>query len=194
MAENEKNKIAKAGVSYEDLQKILAATNKKNPKESDLATLREMMREDASIWQIYGDWARQSQDVILNEYFENSGFVLETVKKKLADLRDELGWENAAEIEKLLIRQICLSWLRLYYVERQHHQFTSGSHSLTSGIYWDKRLSMAQKRHLRAIESLAKVRKMMAQTDKLEAAASKAKSSQTLNSIKILEAMTKSDN
>lgn len=52
---------------------------------------------------------------------------------------------------------------------------------------------MAQKRHLKAVESPAKVRKMIAQTAKLEATASEAKSSQTLNSIKILEGITKSD-
>lgn len=188
MAENEKNKLSFTG---EDLQQVVNATNKKNPKEADLQRLREMMREDASIWQIYGDWARQTEDVILSEYFESSGFLLETVKKKLVDLRDELGWDNAPEIEKLLIRQICLSWLRLYHAERMHQQRTNQTHSFDLGMYWEKRLTLAQKRHLKAIESLAKVRKMTAQTDKLQAAASKAKSSQTLNSLKILEAMTK---
>jgi len=187
------NKLTKPDKSKRDFEEVFAATNKKNPKEEDIKALREFMRDDASIWQTYGDWARQSEIVILNEYFETSGFLLETVKKKLTNLRDELGWQDAAEIEKLLIRQVCLTWLRLYYVERQHHQATSGSHSLTQGIYWDKRLTVAQKRHLKAVESLAKVRKIEAQTKKLEAAASKAKSSQTLNSIKILESMTKSD-
>ncbi len=187
-----KNKLAKVEDTKKDFASIVAATNKKNPAQQDIEALREMMREDASIWQNHGDWAKQTELVILNEYFETSGFLLETVKKKLANLRDELGWENATVLEKLLIRQVCLTWLRLYYLERQHQQATFGSHSLASGIYWDKRLSMAQKRHLKAIESLAKVRKMITQTAKLEAAASKAKSSHNLNSIKILEAMTKS--
>ncbi len=189
-----KNKLAKVEDTKKDFASIVAATNKKNPAQQDIEALREMMREDASIWQNHGDWAKQTELVILNEYFETSGFPLETVKKKLANLRDELGWENATVLEKLLIRQVCLTWLRLYYLERQHHQATSGSHSLVSGTYWDKRLSMAQKRHLKAVESLAKVRKMTAQTTKLEAAASKARSSQSMNSIKILKAMTKSDN
>ncbi len=90
-------------------ESIVAATNKKDPAQKDIEALREMMREDASIWQSYGDWAKQTELVILNEYFESSGFLLETVKKMLADLRDELGWQNATVIEKLLIRQICLT-------------------------------------------------------------------------------------
>jgi hypothetical protein len=149
------DKLAKTDDPKKDFAAILSATNKKNPKSEDIEDLRELMREDSNIWKIYGDWAKQSESTILSEYFESSGFLLETVKKKLANMRDELGWEDASEIEKLLIRQICLTWLRLYFVERQHHQATFGSHSLTSGIYWEKRLSMAQKRHLKAIESLA---------------------------------------
>ncbi len=186
------NKLARTNDPKRDFEAIFAATNKKNPKPEDIKALREMMNEDASICRSYGDWAKQTELVILNEYFESSGLILETVKKKLAELRNDLGWEDANVLEKLLIRQICLTWLRLYYVERQHHQATTGSHSLTSGIYWDKRLSEAQKRHLKAIESLAKVRKMTAQTAKFETAASKAKSSQTLNSLKILKEMTSS--
>lgn len=185
------DKLEKKDDPKKDFIEIFGATNKQNPKTEDIEILRELMREDSSIWKNYGDWAKQSESVILNEYFKTSGFLLETVKKKLANMRDELGWENASEIEKLLIRQVCLTWLRLYFVERQHHQATFGSHNLTSGVYWDKRLSMAQKRHLKAIESLAKVRKMTAQTAKLEAAAKRSQSAQTLNSVKILESMTK---
>ena len=190
----EENKLTKPDQAGKTLREIIAATSKKNPKEEDLQTLRKMMKEDASIWQMYGDWAHQCELMIMRDYFESSDFLGKTVEKKLRDLRNELNWENSTVLEKLLIRQICITWLRLYYVERKHHQATTGSHSLTSGIYWDKRLSEAQKRHLKAIESLAKVRKMTAQTAKLEAAASKARSSQSMNSIKILKAMTKSDN
>ncbi|MGI8470064.1 MAG: hypothetical protein ACR2N3_16615 [Pyrinomonadaceae bacterium] len=38
------------------------------------------------------------------------------------------------------------------------------SHALAIGIYYDKRLHLAQKRYLRAIETLAKVRWMIANT------------------------------
>lgn len=188
------NKLTKKYLVEKTLSEIIEATSKKNPKEDDIQTLRKMMEEDASIWQSYGDWAHQCELMISREYFEANEFLSQTVEKKLRDLRNQLGWENAGVLERLLIRQICITWLRLYFIERQHHQTTYQSHSLTQGVYWDKRLSEAQKRHLRAIESLAKVRKMTAQTNKLDAAASKARSAQSVNSMKILEAMTKSSN
>lgn len=187
------DKLAKKDDPLKDFVKLFGATNKQNPKTEDIQALRELMREDSSIWKSYGDWAKQSETLILNDYFKTSGFVLETVKKKLENMRDEFGWEDAPEIEKLLIRQVCLTWLKLYHLERIHHSKTTESHTSETGIYWDKRLLNAQKLHLRSIESLAKVRKMTAQTEKLEAAAKRARSGQTLNSLKILEAMTKSD-
>jgi hypothetical protein len=60
-----------------------------------------------------------------------------------------------------------------------------------TGVYWDKRLINAQKRHLRAIESLAKVIKMTAQTTKLEAISKHSRSVKTLNSLKILDVRQK---
>lgn len=185
------DKLVKKDHPKKDFAAIVSATNKKDPKPEDIQALRELMCEDSNIWKSYGDWAKQTEITILNEYFETSGFVLETVTKKLANMRDELGWQDASEIEKLLIRQVCLTWLRLYHLERLHHSKTTQNHTSETGIYWDKRLMNAQKRHLRAIESLAKVRKMTAQTAKFEAAAKRAQSAQTLNSIKILESMTK---
>lgn len=187
------DKLVKADDPNNDFVKIFAATNKSNPKREDLAALRELMAEDSNIWKAYGDWAKQCELIILNDYFESNAFVLESVKRKLANMRDELGWENASEIEKLLIRQVCLTWLKLYHLERLHHSKTTQSHSSETGIYWDKRLTNAQKRHLKAIESLAKVRKITAQTAKHDAAAKRARSSQTLNSLKILDAVTKTD-
>jgi len=52
-------------------------------------------------------------------------------------MRDELGWEDASELEKLLIRQVCLTWLKLYNLERIHHTKTTQSHNSETGIYWD---------------------------------------------------------
>jgi hypothetical protein len=187
------NKLTKEKETEMSLSEIIDATNKKDPKPEHLKLLRKMMREDSSIWKTYGDWAEQTEWCLVRDYFESTEFVKENVTKKLENMRDELGWENAPEIEKLLIRQVCLTWLRLYYAERMHYQRTNQTHSFDLGIYWEKRLTLAQKRHLKAIESLAKVRKMTAQTAKLEAAASKARSAQTMNSIKILESMTKTD-
>ena len=48
--------------------------------------------------------------------------------------------------------------VRLQLVERDMSNSTKGSHSRESGAYWDRRLTEAQRRYLRAVNLLAKVR------------------------------------
>jgi hypothetical protein len=52
-------KLTKVKDNKKDFESILAATNKKNPAQQDIEALRELIREDSSIWQSYGDWAQQ---------------------------------------------------------------------------------------------------------------------------------------
>ena len=139
---------------------LLKRTNKENPTAADLAELRETLRDNPQIWQNVGDLSRG----IENRLLPDNALTAECLKVKLEQMRDELGWQNSSELEKLLIEQICLTWLRLHALEGVHLSKTSESHSLNEGTYYDKRLSEAQKRFLRATETLAKVRKMLAQT------------------------------
>jgi hypothetical protein len=87
--------------------------------------------------------------------------VRECWRAQLEDIRKRLAGEEASEVESLLARHAALCWLRLAQVEVKHSAFTSGEHTLTSGAYWDKRLSMAQRRFVKACESLERVRMMM---------------------------------
>lgn len=57
-----------------------------------------------------------------------------------------------------------MRWLRLSVMDSTLKNVTSQSHTRESGMYAEQRLHLAQKRYLRAIETLAKVRKMIAQT------------------------------
>src|SRR5690606_35622323 len=101
---------------------------------------------------------------IFNEATKSSVSFKECAEKYIQEMKIELGYETSTFVEKMLIDEIVMRWLRLQTVENQHHHNTKGNHTLTSGIYWDKRLSSAQRRFTRSIETLAKVRKMIAQT------------------------------
>ncbi len=76
----------------------------------------------------------------------------------------ELGYKDSTFVEKMLIDEIIMRWLRLQSMEIGHKNATSQSHTREQGTYFDKRLDMAQKCFLRSINTLAKVRKMIAQT------------------------------
>jgi hypothetical protein len=69
----------------------------------------------------------------------------EIYRRQIADKRKGLGFETASPIEQILMDQIVLCWFRLNHFEMIHANKTAESHTLASGIYWDKKLSSAQR-------------------------------------------------
>jgi hypothetical protein len=66
-------------------------------------------------------------------------------------MKTELGYQTSTFVEKMLIDEIIMRWLRLQNMEIYHKNATSQSHTLEQGMYVDKRLDLAQKRFLRSI-------------------------------------------
>jgi hypothetical protein len=76
-------------------------------------------------------------------------------------VREELGYCEAPPFERALIDHAALCWLRLQIVEQWYSERAlQGTHSIEVGWYFEKRLAATQKRYLRAIETLAKVRRL----------------------------------
>lgn len=75
-------------------------------------------------------------------------------------LRDDLGFAEAPPLERLLIEQVILCWVNLQMLELVHNDRLAANHTPEAGLYWDPRLSTAQRRFMRATESLARVRKL----------------------------------
>lgn len=63
------------------------------------------------------------------------------------------------QVNRLLASQT-LCWPKLNLVELSYSGTMAQSHTLTLGMYWEKRLSAAQKRFTRACETLARIRKL----------------------------------
>jgi hypothetical protein len=142
---------------------IMKATNNETPKDEDKRALQRLFDEFPELWQVVTDLTKTVENNILKSEVFKSFLTQEAYRRKLSAMRDNLGWQNSSELEKILIEQICLNWLRLNLMENLHHTKTTESHTVETGIYWDKRLIAAQKRYLRACESLAKVRKLLAE-------------------------------
>src|SRR5687768_84697 len=141
----EDNKIAEKKTKAE----LIDAINKPNPSEADRKAMRELFESSPAFWQGITDLPVKLEDRIISEMCSSSYGAKEAFKKKLSVMRDNLGWEKSSEIEKILIEQVCLNWLRINLLENIHFSKTSDNHSLESGIYWDKRLTSAQRRYLR---------------------------------------------
>lgn len=173
-----------------ELNRIFKATNKNDPKPTDLEALRTLLNEDPAIWQRAADLAVSVQNSILEESFGKSAFLCELMKKQLRELRDQLGWKQATKLEQIAIRHVCLCWFNLNITEQLVNKKLSDSHSTETGLYWDKRLTGAQKRHLRAVETLAKVRKLATETRLIETRAEDAKQKRALRSAHLINQLS----
>ena len=188
--ENEGKMKMKVVSDDQNKMTIFEATNKENPKPEDVEALKKVFEESPYIWQQVGNLAARVKDSIISAQCDNSHILIEATKKKVADLRDNLGWKSSSQLEKIIIEQVCLNWLRLNSLELTHENKLRESHTLAVGEHWDKLLSQAQKRYLRACESLAKVRKLLAEAELREQQARNIRSKSTLIANKLLNDIT----
>jgi hypothetical protein len=79
-------------------------------------------------------------------------------------MRNDLDYAYAPMLEQLLIEQVVLTWFDLDLMQQYYAGNAIKTHALTAGAYWDRRLNSAQQRHLRAVESLARVRRLSSVT------------------------------
>lgn len=75
-------------------------------------------------------------------------------------MRRELGFDEATPFEKALISHVALCWLRLRQTERYYTTGYNATFTTATGLFYEQRLSAAQRRYLRALTTLARIRKM----------------------------------
>jgi hypothetical protein len=81
------------------------------------------------------------------------------MEEHTVNLRNEFGYYDAPIIEKLLIENIIMAWLRMYWIELQLNYKMTNQVTILQVEFWERRLSMSQRRYLAACETLAKIRK-----------------------------------
>jgi len=143
---------------------LVKKTNKKQPKPEDAKALRKMLKETPALSRVYGDLAGLVRGDLLDRMGwtedRNLPFSL-SIAVGCDVIRDDLGYRDAPALEKLLIEQVVIDWLRMNTTELLYTEIVVGkSISIRQGDYWERRLSAAQRRYLRACETLARIRKM----------------------------------
>lgn len=139
-----------------DLAALVERVNGPKPKRADLDALRAALDggAGAGITVLSGGATLTG---ILDAV--GGGEAAQMVMRADADrMAKTLGRDTAPAFERPLIDHVVTCWVRLQLVERDMTRSTAGSHSRDTGAYWDKRLTEAQRRYLRAVNLLAKLR------------------------------------
>jgi len=165
----EESIAAKTEQTRAKFRELLDKTNKGNPQPKDVAALAELLNGNKSLelWRDVLSAAQYAERAVIENSPGVHG-VKECWRLRLASLRNELGYVGAPILEQLLIQDAALSWLKLSIVELQYSHVMKQSITLTLGIFWEKRLSAAQRRFTRACETLARVRKLSRNTPALQ--------------------------
>jgi hypothetical protein len=142
-----------------ELRALLVAVNKDKPKSEDIAKLNKLISELPNLVAVIGDLTSQAELKILENAFSKDKAYILILSKSLKQMRHDMGYEQASVIEKSLIEHIVLCWLRLQTTEMRYEQAIKSA-GLTEGAYWEAKLSSNQKRYLRSVETLARIRKL----------------------------------
>lgn len=147
---------AGAELLYEAIRRVDAA----KPTKEDKAEFDRILKEHPAVWTIAGDMIDHTARGLIADV--NGSYALQaSLRTGWKQMRDDLTRPSDGPLEKLLIQQVVLAWLKLAYTEYAHKgTLLNGNTTLKVADFWERRLSAAQRRYLRACETLARVRRL----------------------------------
>jgi hypothetical protein len=140
-----------------------AATNAEILAEGERRkAVRQALKEYPCIWPHLRSRISSGRDDLMAAVGCSRGTTTgQILMHAMTAMRDALDYQYSPMLEQLLIEQVVLTWLDLDLVQKGYAgSAMTSNHSLTAGAYWDRRLNSAQQRHLRALETLARVRRL----------------------------------
>ncbi|MFN7948465.1 MAG: hypothetical protein U0Z53_24145 [Blastocatellia bacterium] len=140
-------------------KKLIKKTNTHSAPDSDLKKLREMLKEHPELYQEIGDLASSTAYKLVDSSRATDAFKLVLLHDRRIRMK-ELGYEQASPLEKMIIEQVMLCWMRHNLVEYSFYDKMSKPHTLEQSLGWEKQMTISQQRFTRACESLARIRKL----------------------------------
>jgi len=143
---------------YQQLFKALVAGANAGDRAS-LARLRKFLDLNPHVWTRAGDLAAVAEGAWIELAVGEDRLAVESVKRRVAQLKAELGGLCPTRLESLLIDQITLTWLAAMHGEIQAASPAGGSLQLAA--FRLRRAESALRRHLTAVRTLATLRSLL---------------------------------
>ncbi len=147
---------------------IAEACARSNPSEEAKAYVRAHFDADPEDERRSADLTGEAMRLAVKEV--DLGFYRqEAIARRVARAKAALGYESATHAERMLIDHVVMCDVRLAVVELLHSTTLSGTYSIAQGDYWERRLTLTQKRFERAMVTLAKTRALLARAEAFRA-------------------------
>lgn len=129
------------------------------PQPEDIRALREFIEFKPGLWHALSDLAHVARRSLID-----GSFPLATqfsIEFEIDDLKREYDYEHVPRLERMLIDQIIISWLQLQKTQLNYEMLMRREDSSPYGERdWGHLVNLAHSRYLRALESIARVRKL----------------------------------
>ncbi len=157
---------------HDKFVELFRKTNTDNPNPKDVAEIRKLFASNPQLYYNKINAAEQAVENLIDKV-KGTAISKEMLKMNVENFRLKFDYDDASLMEKLLIEQIILCWMRMYIMDNAYtyNLMNEGSFSLDKAQYWERILSSTQNRFLRAIETLARIRKITQATLQVNIAA-----------------------
>ena len=155
-----------AELTRKDVENFFKAVDKAKPKKEDVERFKTLLLQQSDLWRLCGDLVGKTHHLLIDQMNGSRTFRL-AIEQGYEQVKEGLGYTDASTLERLLIEQVALAWLRHSWIEYQYQWRHGESLTLTKAKYWEQKLSSSQHRLLRSIESLAKVRQLASRTPEI---------------------------
>lgn len=89
------------------------------------------------------------------------GFTRAAIRRELERVRRDAAGENPRPLERLLANRVALCWMATIHAETQYAQRLKDGMSFKESEFHQKRCERAQRQLLRAVQTLATVRRLL---------------------------------
>jgi hypothetical protein len=115
---------------------LCAKTNVENPRKADATALADFLNdhEGMELWRGVASAGYMAELTVINNSVAVAA-LKECWKHRMESLKKEMGSDDAPPLERLLIQQAALCWLKLNLVELNYSSVMKQSITLTLGTY-----------------------------------------------------------
>ncbi len=143
-----------------ELRRHLGAMDPSKPHPEAVARVAAVLDLYPEVWRAVADLHETVRAHLIDAMTPPGSLIREAITRNATAMRDSMGYRDAPPLERGLIEHATIAWLRLQNTEDHYTRMLSQSIPVSQADWWERRLSAAQKRYLRAVETLARVRRL----------------------------------
>ena len=143
-----------------DFAALLERVQSEQPDAADLKAFWAALQADPALHDSLSDLAAQARGLVA-EHAYPSAVTQAIVRHGIESTIRSLADPEATPLEQLLADNVGICWARLYLVEEAYTLGAQAERSIAQADYQERNLGHAHARFLHAVESLARVRRLL---------------------------------